>query len=75
MQNDLIEEAADYCEECNGPVLPGGLIGWVRDWICFRLVLVWPSRWIAWPLLPHAGSWAFGCSHLHKRRARKLAGQ
>lgn len=68
----LVERDHDYCEACYGPVSPGGLIGWLRDWICFRLLLAWPTRWMPWPLLPYAGNWAYGCSHLHKRRAAAL---
>lgn len=65
------ENCADWCEHCNAPPF-SELPLWERllSGVCYRLVLLWPVRWlVSHPcraMLPWAGNFGFRC---HCRRA------
>lgn len=68
-EGDMPASWIGHCDDCYQPICDEGRMRRAFNWLCYRLLLAWPDRWMPWPLLPHAGSYAYSCGCKNRRLA------
>lgn len=58
---DLPPSWIGHCNDCFQPITGEGWLKLAFYWLCYRLLLAWPDRWMPWPILPYAGAYAYAC--------------